>query len=108
MTIVTAYRIDPESGAAYNLHSVESPLLPRHAIAQWARANVGGYWVLRKVGWEFMGHQLWELRRACVATPRVGDDGRTRSSMGLVVWKFITTMRRVKIHAPLVSQDEAA
>lgn len=79
----------------------ESPLLPKAAIEQWARANVGGWWRLQKVGDSFYEHQLWELRRGPVGSGR-HHRGKTVSGRYAVLWKVITTMRlqRVKVRAP--------
>lgn len=88
MTVVTGYIIDRRTGLPSGIKGAESNLLPRPAIAEWARANVGGWWHLKKLGTEYMGHQLWMLWRA-----------RTRSRVE-TRWKIVTTMRRAKLSAP--------
>lgn len=94
MTVLTAYLIDRKTGLASGIKGAESNLLPRPAIAAWAREVVGGWWHLRKQGTEFMGHQLWVVWRPETET------------MVATKWKVITTMRRSKLRAPSSGTEE--
>lgn len=96
MTVITAYLLDRTTGRPSGIKGAESNLLPRPAIAAWAREVVGGWWHLKKQGTEFMGHQLWLLWRAETET------------MVAARWKIVTTMRRSRLRAPSSDTEETA
>lgn len=91
MSCITVFRMFGDR--AGNPVFVESPLLERPAIAEWANREVGGWWTLRKLGQSFAGHQLWEMTR-----PTTKFEGRVRGNRQelLTRWRIVSTLRRAK------------